>query len=93
MLRNSILALCVGGCGLLAGCTDYMNNLDTVTLEAGNAQAYNRLLHTNKNFNPDSADVDLQTSGKRAADAQQVYEEGLKKIPPPRGTTLTIKAE
>jgi hypothetical protein len=63
-----------------------MNNLDTVTLEVGDTQAHNRLLHTKEPFNRDSNNVDLKTSGRRAAIAQEAYQNRL--ISPTSGSGI-----
>jgi hypothetical protein len=47
--------------GLLAGCADYLNRYDTVTLAAGDTQKYNALLQTKDPFNPASKDTAITT--------------------------------
>lgn len=49
----------------LSGCADYMNHRDSVTLGAGNAVEANIALHTEKPFNPDSMDTDIDIEGNR----------------------------
>src|SRR4051794_21784216 len=73
MSRNSALFV-LAACGILAGCADYLNRYDSVTLAAGDAQKQNMLLQTANPFNPDSKDVTLETSGQRAADIAKKYE-------------------
>jgi hypothetical protein len=68
MSRNSALPLLVCT-GLLAGCADYLNRYDTVTLAAGDTQKYNALLQTKDPFNPTSKDTAITTDGQRASDA------------------------
>jgi hypothetical protein len=68
MSRNSALPLLVCT-GLLAGCADYLNRYDTVTLAAGDTQKYNALLQTKDPFNPASNDTEIETDGQRASDA------------------------
>ena len=92
MLKNSILSLCLVSLCILTGCSDYMNNLDTVTLEAGDSQAHNRMVHAKEPFNPNSSNVLIDADGQRTADAMVAHREGLKKLPPPRVTNLTINS-
>ena len=70
--RSSLLAALLGP-ALLAGCADYLNHYDTVTLAAGDAQKQNMLLHTDEPFNPNSHDTAIPTDGQRAADAVTKY--------------------
>ena len=68
MSRNSaVLLLCAASA--LAGCADYLNRYDTVTLAAGDTQKYNALLQTKDPFNPASKDTAITTDGQRASDA------------------------
>ncbi|RUM96360.1 hypothetical protein EET67_18610 [Pseudaminobacter arsenicus] len=73
MSRNSSLLPLLAVVGLLSGCADYLNHYDTITLAAGDANAHNRLLHTDKPFNPASEETRIPTDGQRAADAVLVY--------------------
>ena len=59
MSKNRITAsiVLVVAAASLSGCADYLNHYDTVTLEAGNAQKHNQLLHTTVPFNPASGAV------------------------------------
>ncbi|MCR4264851.1 hypothetical protein [Nitratireductor sp. ZSWI3] len=82
-----ILPACLGI--LLSGCADYMNHYDTVTLEAGNAQGYNRLLHADQPFNPASHDLAIGTDGTRAADAVRKYKDSQKPGAQPQ-TNVTV---
>ena len=68
MSRNSAAAILMVS-GLLAGCADYLNRYDTVTLAAGDTQKYNALLQTKDPFNPASKDTAITTDGQRASDA------------------------
>jgi hypothetical protein len=68
MSRSSAAAILVMS-GLLAGCADYLNRYDTVTLAAGDTQKYNALLQTKDPFNPASKDTAITTDGQRASDA------------------------
>ena len=68
MSRNSAAAILVMS-GLLAGCADYLNRYDTVTLAAGDTQKYNAMLQTKDPFNPASKDTAITIDGQRASDA------------------------
>jgi hypothetical protein len=69
MSRRSSAAAILVMSGLLAGCADYLNRYDTVTLAAGDTQKYNALLQTKDPFNPASKDTAITTDGQRASDA------------------------
>jgi hypothetical protein len=58
--RNSIVILLVLG---LAGCADYMNRRDSVTLGAGNALEGNIGLHTIDPFPEVAKDTDINRNG------------------------------
>jgi hypothetical protein len=73
MSRSKVL-IAVALVGPLAGCADYLNRYDTVTLAAGDTQKANMLLQTVKPFNPDSQNVAIDTDGQRAADAVKIYQ-------------------
>ncbi|MEP9388011.1 hypothetical protein [Mesorhizobium sp. KR9-304] len=68
MSRNSAILL-VFAASALAGCADYLNRYDTVTLAAGDAQKYNAMLQTKDPFNPASDNTAITTDGGRASDA------------------------
>lgn len=90
MSRNSALAV-LAAAGLLAGCADYLNRYDTVTLAAGDAQKYNAMLQTKDPFNPASENTAIETDGQRAADAvnhkyRRVMQPGA--APPPVNITV-----
>lgn len=77
MSKNSalILLLCAG---VLAGCADYLNRYETVTLAAGDTQKYNSLLQTVDPLNPASRNTTIKGDGVRAAAVAESY-----RIPPP----------
>lgn len=60
----------------LAGCADYLNRYDTVTLAAGDAQQQNRLIHALDPFNPASMDTRIPTDGQRIAGVAAKYRHG-----------------
>ena len=61
--RNSRALLAVGFAAALAGCADYMNHRDSVTLGAGNALEGNIGLHTIDPFPADAYDTDIDRLG------------------------------
>ena len=93
MSKNKLLGLTalVAIAGFGSGCADYVNHYDTVTLEAGNAQKHNRLLHADDPFNPASEDVAIETDGTRAADAVRKYKDSQKPgAAPPSNVTINV---
>ncbi|MCT7374650.1 hypothetical protein [Chelativorans salis] len=57
----------------LAGCADYLNNRDTVTLGAGNAMEANVGIHTIDPFPPHADRVYIPGDGPAVARAQRIY--------------------
>jgi hypothetical protein len=49
----------------LGACADYMNHYDTVTAAAGDAQAYNKVLHTTDPWPRNAANTRIGGSGER----------------------------
>ncbi|MBZ9725294.1 calcium-binding protein [Mesorhizobium sp. CO1-1-11] len=68
------IAITVSGCG-----ADYLNNYDTVTLAAGDANRSNMLLQTVDPFNPNSQNTHIEGDGQRSAGVIQRY----RGVPPP----------
>jgi hypothetical protein len=68
-----IRLLFLAAAAILSGCADYLNHYETVTLEAGNTQKQNMLLHSKDPFNPASRNTAIETDGQRAADAVERY--------------------
>jgi hypothetical protein len=88
---NRFLVPVLAAAGLAAGCADYLNRYDTVTLAAGDAQKQNMLLHTADPFNPASRDTRIGTDGGRAADAVIRYKTSQQPgAPPPANITLHV---
>jgi hypothetical protein len=85
MSRNRALLFAIAGSSLLSGCADYLNNYDTVSLAAGDAQKHNMLLHTVDPFNPQSENTAIETDGVRAVDAMKTYQDSLKPGQPQQG--------
>ncbi|RWC25915.1 MAG: hypothetical protein EOS27_27065 [Mesorhizobium sp.] len=58
----------------LCGCAaDYLNNYDTVTLAAGDANLQNQLSQTVDPLNPNSNNTKIETDGLRSVAAVQRY--------------------
>ncbi|MER9723119.1 MULTISPECIES: calcium-binding protein [unclassified Mesorhizobium] len=58
----------------LSGCAvDYLNNYDTVTLAAGDANRANSLAQTVDPFNPNSQNTHIEGNGQRIAGVVQRY--------------------
>ena len=74
MSRNKALLVVLAASGLLAGCADYLNNYDTITLASGDTQKANMLLQTANPFNPQSQNTAIETDGVRASDAVRKYQ-------------------
>jgi hypothetical protein len=60
----------------LAGCVDYLEHRDTVTLRAGDAQAWNRTVHTADPWPPHAMNNDIMGDGPRTARVIQRYSTG-----------------
>lgn len=58
---------------LLAGCAQYLNHNDSVTLGAGNAPQANLGVHTIEPFPPRAGDTNIKISGKKTEDALDRY--------------------
>lgn len=90
MSRKSSLFAALLGPALLAGCADYLNHYDTVTLAAGDAHKANMLLHTDKPFNPQSKDTAILGDGQRTADAVKRYKLSQQEPAAPTQPNVTI---
>jgi hypothetical protein len=91
MSRRDRGILILAAAGLLSGCADYLNYYETVTLEAGNTQKQNMLLHTKDPFNPASRNTAIDTDGQRAADAVQRYRTSQQPgAAPPGNVTVNV---
>ena len=58
---------CVTSTAMLAGCADYLNHRDSVTLAAGDAQDWNRVVHTIDPWPPHVKNTDIDGDGQRIA--------------------------
>jgi hypothetical protein len=92
MSRNSGFFLALAGCALLAGCADYLNRYDTVTLAAGDAPKSNILLHTVDPFNPDAANTAISTNGVVAAGVIRKYQTPQQGSQPAQNVTVNVGA-
>lgn len=60
----------------LAGCVDYMKRSDTVTLRAGDAQAWNKTVHTADPWPPYAMETRIAGDGARLSGVVQRYTTG-----------------
>ncbi|WP_434723104.1 hypothetical protein [Mesorhizobium sp. RIZ17] len=61
----------------LGGCAaDYLNNYDTITLAAGDANNQNQLLQTVNPYNPASNNTKIEGNGARSVGVVQKYKQG-----------------
>jgi hypothetical protein len=70
--RNRVLAV-LAICLPVAGCADYMNNRDAVTLGVGNAMLANQGIHTIDPFPKEAWNTDIDGDGRVVARAQRLY--------------------
>jgi len=64
------MALCLGGCA------DYLERRDTVTFAAGEAQSWNRVIHTIDPWPPYVTNTRITSNGERVARATRSYFDG-----------------
>lgn len=77
--------LSLGALLLFSACTsDYLNNYDSVTLAAGDANHANLLLQTVDPFNPNSNNTHIEGDGARAVAAFNAY----RRVAPTGGADL-----
>ena len=60
----------------LGGCVDYLKRRDTMTLEAGDAQAWNKTVHTADPWPPYAMNNNIPGDGRRTAVVMQRYSTG-----------------
>ncbi|RUY28883.1 MULTISPECIES: hypothetical protein [unclassified Mesorhizobium] len=73
---------------LFSACaSDYLNNYDSATLAAGDANHANVLLQTVDPFNPNSNNTHIESDGQRIAGVVQRYR-GTTLAPPASGGTV-----
>ncbi|WP_292140739.1 calcium-binding protein [Mesorhizobium sp.] len=76
-LRHLAALLCLGATQAVSGCgADYLNNYDSVTLAAGDANQTNSLLQTVDPLNPNSQKTHIEGDGQRIAAIVQRYRGG-----------------
>ncbi|MEO1199333.1 MAG: pilus assembly protein [Pseudomonadota bacterium] len=74
---------------LAAGCSEYLDRRDTLTLSAGNAQAANRMAHVADPWQRHAFDTDIDGDGKRLVEAVETYRDPPEPPPPPQKVILT----
>ncbi len=57
----------------LGGCVDYMERRDTITLAAGDAQNWNKVVHTADPWPPYAMNNHIPGDGKRTAEVIRRY--------------------
>jgi len=57
----------------LGGCADYLERRDTVTFAAGEAQAWNRVVHTSDPWPPYVTNTRIASDGERMARVTRGY--------------------
>lgn len=60
----------------LGGCADYVKHRDTITLHAGEAQAWNATVHTSDPWPPYVMNTQIPGDGQRTAGVIQRYSTG-----------------
>jgi hypothetical protein len=75
---------------VLSGCVDYTKRRDTLTLSAGEAQAWNRAVHVADPWPPSSGNTHIDGDGQRVSRVIEAYRKGAGSAPPPR---IEISAE
>jgi hypothetical protein len=70
------VVLCAGLAAGLAGCVDYVKRSDTVSLSAGETQAWNKVVHIADPWPPYVMDTDIPGDGQRTAGVIQRYSTG-----------------
>lgn len=73
--RLKVLCVLVPALGL-GGCVDYLKRRDTVTMGAGDAQAWNKVIHTADPWPPYAANTQIDGNGERTARVMQRYSTG-----------------
>lgn len=61
---------------VLGGCVDYTERRDTITLAAGDAQDWNKVVHTTDPWPPYAMNNHIPGDGKRTAQVIQRYSTG-----------------
>jgi len=74
--RLTSAALCLALAGLLAGCADYLKRQDTVTASAGDAQDWNKVVHTTDPWPPYVMNTRITGDGQRVSRVIERYSSG-----------------
>jgi hypothetical protein len=69
--------LCSVLASALGGCVDYLKRSDTVSLSAGETQAWNKIVHVADPWPPYVMDTRIQGDGQRTAGVIQRYSTGV----------------
>ena len=72
-LKATVCAVLAAGLG---GCVDYLKRSDTVSLSAGETQAWNKVVHTTDPWPPYVMDTRISGDGRRTAAVIQRYSTG-----------------
>lgn len=75
LLPIRLLAAAAAATGV-AGCADYLNHHDTVTLRAGDSQSWNKAVQTSDPWPPYVKNTDINVDGQRAALGARRYSTG-----------------
>ncbi|HEX2555307.1 MAG TPA: hypothetical protein VHL98_16530 [Microvirga sp.] len=70
----------------VAGCADYLNHHDTVTLRAGDAQNWNKTVQTTDPWPPYVKNTDIDGDGQRTMIGVRNYSEGTTPLASGGGT-------
>ncbi|WP_078707714.1 hypothetical protein [Consotaella salsifontis] len=75
--RSSLEIVLIAAASLIAGCSEYTDHRDSITLGAGNAPAANLALQTENPFPPDRNTTAIHADGKRAVTVVKSYQERI----------------
>lgn len=70
----------------LGACADYLKHSDTITLAAGEAKAWNSVVHTTDPWPPYVMNTRIESDGQRLAGAIERYSKGQPAPPADAGT-------
>jgi hypothetical protein len=73
--RSLRLLSALAATAALAGC-QWFDRRESLSLQSGDAVAWNRAIHTIDPWPPASSDTNIPTSGQRIARAIEIYESG-----------------
>lgn len=75
----------------VAGCADYTKRRDTITLSAGEAQAWNRTVHVADPWPRSAGNTQIDGDGQRVARVYDVYRKGDVIAPTPSPIALSVE--